>query len=110
MEAHRLDEMTRGWFVGDFSPAVRRLAEVEVGVKRYRAGDTEPCHVHRVATEITVIVDGAVEMAGRHFAGGDIVVLHPGEPSAFKALADTVTVVVKLPSVAGDKYPSDGRP
>ena len=35
-----------------------------------------------------------------------IVQLDPGEPSDFEAIEPTITVVVKMPSVAGDKYPA----
>jgi hypothetical protein len=61
--------------------------------------------VHRIATEITLIASGHVVMNGRSFGAGDIVILEPGEPADFCATEPTVTVVVKLPSVANDKYP-----
>ena len=35
---------------------------------------------------------------------GDIVLIEPGEDTDFEALTDVTTVVVKTPSVAGDKY------
>jgi hypothetical protein len=36
---------------------------------------------------------------------GTIVHLQPGESTDFEALEATLTVVVKRPSVKGDKYP-----
>lgn len=104
MRHRRLEEMIGGWFVGDFEPTVLRTAGCEVACKRYEAGAHEPTHVHRVATELTLIASGSVRMCGKTFVAGDIVVLEPGEPSDFTALEPTTTVVVKLPSVAGDKY------
>ncbi|MDP4025843.1 cupin domain-containing protein [Methylobacterium sp. NEAU 140] len=106
MKHHRLDEMTKGWFVGDFAPAALRSPDVEVGVKHYTAGDREGEHLHRVATELTLIVSGSVVMCGRSWGPGDIVTVEPGEATAFEAITDCVTVVVKLPSVMGDKYPT----
>ena len=38
-------------------------------------------------------------------SAGDIIVLEPGEATDFRALEKTTTVVVKMPSVLGDKYP-----
>ena len=67
-------------------------------------GEKEAAHVHKVATELTMIVSGQVKMNGRVFAAGDIVVLKPGEATDFEALTDTTTTVVKLPSAKGDKY------
>jgi quercetin dioxygenase-like cupin family protein len=102
---HRLDDMVRGWFVGDFEPTVHRSAEVEVAIKAYSAGETEGRHVHRIATELTAVVSGSVRMDGTDLHAGDIVEIAPGQPSDFLALTDAVVVAVKLPAVAGDKYP-----
>ena len=58
MTRHALDEMVRGWFVGDFEPTAYRTSEVEVAIKHYVAGDAEERHVHKVATELTAVVSG----------------------------------------------------
>ncbi len=108
MKHHRLDDMTRGWFVGNFSPAALRTEHTEVAVQQYRAGDHEARHVHKVASEITLILGGRARMCGQEWEHGDIVVLDPGEPTDFTALTDVTTVVVKSPSVLGDKYLVDG--
>ena len=76
----------------------------EVACKHYLAGDREPRHVHRIATELTLIVRGRVTMNGEEFGSGDIVTLAPGEAVEFIVLEDATTVVVKTPSVLGDKY------
>jgi quercetin dioxygenase-like cupin family protein len=97
--------MTKGWFVGDFAPTALRTTAAEVAVKTYRAGDREDRHHHKVATEITLILSGEVRMNGATYRTGDIVRIEPGESTDFEAVTDTTTVVVKVPSAAGDKYP-----
>ena len=106
MQRFQLNAMKGGWFVGDFALVALRTPAAEVGCKQYAAGDAEPRHVHRVATETTLIVSGRVRMAGFYYGAGDIIRLEPGEATDFLALEDTITVVVKLPSVMGDKYPA----
>jgi quercetin dioxygenase-like cupin family protein len=101
----KLSEMKGGWFVGDFEPSVLRIPGAEVAVKTYARGAREGRHVHRVAHELTLVLGGEVQMNGERFGHGDIIVLEPGEPTDFEALTDVTTVVVKVPSVAGDKYP-----
>lgn len=101
---HKLDDMVRGWFVGDFEPTVHRSSEVEVAIKSYAAGDSEERHVHKIATELTAVVSGSVRMDGVELHAGEIVEIAPGQPSDFLALTDAVVVAVKLPAVAGDKY------
>lgn len=104
MKTFRLDDMTKGWFVGDFSPAALKTDAAEVAVKSYESGTKEPKHFHKVAPEVTLIVSGDVMMNDVRYTAGDIILIEPGEATDFEALSDVTTVVVKLPSVAGDKY------
>lgn len=104
MHKYRLQEMIGGWFVGDFQPTVERTDQMEVAVKYYRSGESEASHHHRIARELTVIAQGRVRMSGQEYLAGDIVVIEPGESTDFVAVEDTITVVVKRPSVRGDKY------
>jgi len=104
MKVSRLENMMGGWFVGDFLPTCLKTEECEVACKYYKSGDNEKAHAHKIATEITVIVSGLVKMNAVEYKSGDIVVLEPGEVTDFHVLEDTITMVVKVPSVAGDKY------
>jgi quercetin dioxygenase-like cupin family protein len=104
MKKYRIEDMTRGWFVGEFSPTAFNTKDCEVGYKTYKAGDNEPAHVHKVATELTLITSGTVQMNNKQYKEGDIVVISPGEIVKFKAITDATNVVFKLPSVKGDKY------
>jgi quercetin dioxygenase-like cupin family protein len=100
----RLDGMTKGWFIGDFTPTLHPTESVEVAVKEYPAGFSEAWHVHRIATEYTVIVSGDVEMNGVRYGKGDIIVIPPGEGTDFHTLTPTITTVVKIPGAKNDKY------
>jgi hypothetical protein len=105
MIVRSLDEMVGGWIVGNFEPSCLKTTACEVACKHYGAGDAEAAHEHRIATEVTLIATGRVTMNGRTFGAGDIIVLEPGEATDFRALEPSTTVVVKMPSVLGDKYP-----
>ena len=105
MIVRSLNDMVGGWIVGNFDPSCLKTTACEVACKHYQAGDAEAAHVHRIATEVTLIASGRVTMNGRTLAAGDIVVLEPGEATDFRALEPSTTVVVKMPSVLGDKYP-----
>ena len=39
MKIKYLDDMTKGWFVGNFEPTVLNTEDVEVAVKKYKKGD-----------------------------------------------------------------------
>jgi len=104
MKVRKLDEFTKGWVVGDFDPSIIKTKEFEVSVRDYKAGDDEAEHVHKIATEITIINSGVCEMNGKRLEKGDIMVLEPGESAWFKCIEDASTTVIKTPSVIGDKY------
>lgn len=104
MKVCHLNAMTKGWFLGNFKPSVYCSDCCEVAVKKYKKGDNEKAHFHKIATEITVIIKGRVRMFNRDFYEGDIIVTEPNEVTDFEALEDTINVVVKLPSVINDKY------
>ncbi|MDD3150918.1 MAG: hypothetical protein PHV68_08790 [Candidatus Gastranaerophilales bacterium] len=104
MKLNNLKNMVKGWFVGNFEPTVLKTDAVEVGVKKYKKNDYEEAHYHKIATEITVIVKGRVEMNGIEYKEGDIITLKPYEITDFEALEDTTNVVVKIPAAKDDKY------
>lgn len=104
MRVARLEDMVKGWFVGDFEPTLLKTRDVEVAVKQYRAGDYEAAHYHKISTEFTVVISGEVEMNGVRYGAGDIMVIEPGEATDFRVLADTITTVVKIPGAINDKF------
>ena len=95
MRAARLENMVKGWFVGNFEPSLIKTNDVEVAVKVYHKGDWE---------ELTVVVQGKIKMFDRIFSANDIIVVEPGECTGFEALEDTINVVVKYPGANHDKY------
>jgi quercetin dioxygenase-like cupin family protein len=104
MKIDRLENMKKGWFVGNFEPSLYKTEDVEVAIKRYKAGDHEDRHFHKIATEITIIISGEVEINKHRYKKGDMIVVEPSESVDFKAIADAITAVVKIPGALDDKY------
>lgn len=105
MKTAKLDDMVKGWFIGNFNPSLLKTNDVEVAVKKYKKGDHEGKHYHKIATEYTCIISGRVKMNGTEYGKGDIVVMEPGEATDFECLEDdTTNVVVKIPGANNDKY------
>ena len=110
MKIAKLEDMEKGWFVGNFEPTLLKTNDVEVAVKSYKKGDYEETHYHKIATEITVIISGRVKMNGIEYKAGDIVVMEPNEATDFECLEDgTKNVVVKYPGANNDKYLGECR-
>ncbi len=107
MKKAHLNEMVKGWFVGDFTPTAFATDQCEVAVKTYKKGDSDTAHFHKSAHEITLIIEGKVIMMDLTWRKGDIIVVKPGEVSAFLALTDVTLVVVKIPGTRNDKFPAE---
>ena len=104
MKIERMNNMKGGWFIGNFEPSMLKTNDCEVAVKSYKKGDKEGKHYHKIATEYTVVVKGKVKMFGNVYGVGDIIVVEPGEATAFEAVEDAMNVVVKIPGANNDKY------
>lgn len=103
MQKHELSEYVGGWLIGNFKPSVFLTRDFEVSVKRFKAGQTEAAHFQRVATEITVVIEGTISMNDTFYDKDDIVVIEPPEIAAFKSITDSVLVCIKFPSIPDDK-------
>lgn len=99
-----LKDFVNGWFIGDFHPTLIKNENFEVAIKRYKSGDYEKSHYHKISKEITVIVEGEVEMNGIKYIKDDIITIKPNQHTDFKCITDVVTVVIKTPSINNDKY------
>lgn len=104
IEKHQLVDFKNGWFVGQFEPTLINSEGVEVAIQHFSAGEYVAPHHHKIAVELTAIIEGHARMSGLDLGPGDIVRIEPGESTDFIPLTDVTTVVVKAPSVAGDKY------
>lgn len=104
MIKNNLNSFIKGWFIGNFEPSLLKTDEFEVAIKTYKLGDYEKKHMHKIATEYTIIISGEVEMNGVKYETNDIITIEPGEWVDFKCLTDVITTVVKTPFVKNDKY------
>lgn len=104
MNKYSINDFVRGWIVGGFEPTLFNTTDVEFAIQEFVKGDKEASHCHKIATEITVIVQGKAKMKGEILSKGDILKILPGEYTDFEALEDTITAVIKLPGALNDKY------
>ena len=104
MDKFYINDFTKGWFIGNFTPTLHNTNDFEIAFKIYKAGDCESPHFHKIATEYTLITQGSVSFNGVIYSKGDIVRVLPNEVVQFTSITDSETVVVKLPSVKNDKY------
>jgi TPP-dependent 2-oxoacid decarboxylase len=104
MKKYNLTDYIGGWFIGDFDPSIVKTSDFEVSIKKYKSGDSDFKHYHKISEEITVIVSGIAKMNDIIYHENDILLISKNEPTDFHALTDCVTCVVKIPSSLNDKY------
>lgn len=96
--------MKRGWFIGNFEPTAYNTKNFEVGLGTHKKGDRWHKHFHKIATEITLILKGKVQVNDKIFTKGDIFIINPDEVVDPLFLEDTEYIVVKTISDPTDKY------
>ena len=104
MLKEKLSNMTRGWFIGDFEPTLLKTKDFEVGILTHKKGEEWPKHYHKIATEYTVLLSGSMTICGELIEPGTIFILEPNEIADPIFHEDCTVIVVKTPSVIGDKY------
>jgi hypothetical protein len=104
MELYDLSKFNGGWFIGKFDPSICGTDYFEAALKTYKAGDVDKAHYHNIAVEYTLVVTGEVDMNGVKYFENDIIVVHPKEVVKFSSITDSKLMVIKMPSVKGDKY------
>lgn len=107
MRSANINDMFRGWFIGNFEPSLLKTNDVEVAMKQYKQGEHEEKHYHKIATEYTVVVSGKIRMFDREWKAGDIIIAEPFDCTDFLSLEDCVNLVVKIPGANNDKYMED---
>lgn len=104
MIVKRLSDFTRGWLIGDFEPALLRTKDFEVGILTHKKDEKWPKHYHKLAVEYNVLMSGKMLVNGIELNSGDVFVIEKNEVSEPIFLEDCTVLVVKTPSVIGDKY------
>ena len=79
MEIKRIEDMTRGWFIGNFTPSVLMTSDFEVGYLCHKKGETWGTHYHKRAVEINYLIRGKMRIQGQLLTTGDIFTIFPYE-------------------------------
>jgi hypothetical protein len=109
----KIDEMFRGWFIGDFEPSVYKTKDFEVGYLLHKKGEYWKAHYHAIGTEVNYLIRGKMILKNVNYENkiqdvelnaGDLFMLYPHEIADPIFLEDCEFIVVKFPSLPGDKH------
>jgi quercetin dioxygenase-like cupin family protein len=104
MEVKHISQFQGGWLVGNFDSAIAKSKECEVCYKFHNKGQRWPTHIHKIATEINYLIRGRMIVGGKELHAGHVFIIRPYEKADPQFLEDCELIVIKMPSVPGDKY------
>lgn len=104
MRIFAAEQFKGGWFVGDFEPTAYQTSSCEVSYKEHHAGEYWASHYHLVGDEINYLISGTMEINGTLLEAPVVFLIEKGEISRPTFITDVKLIVVKVPSVPGDKY------
>jgi quercetin dioxygenase-like cupin family protein len=104
MDIIKMETMMGGWFIGNFEPSAYKTDQFEVCYKHHLKGEKWETHYHKEGTEINYLVNGKMIIQNKELNTGDIFILKPYEIADPIFIEDCTVLIVKTPSVSGDKY------
>jgi quercetin dioxygenase-like cupin family protein len=104
MKIYNIKDMTRGWFVGDFTPCAYQTSDFEVGLLTHEKDEKWPSHYHKECTEINLLVSGKMKLQDTILSSGDIFVIPPYEIADPIFMEDCKVISIKSSSNPEDKH------
>ena len=95
IQVYKLQDMFRGWFVGNFEPSVFKHAGVEVGYLLHKKGEKWQTHYHNNIIEVNLLTQGKMIL-------NDIEINKKILASPI-FLEDCYIICIKIPDMIGDK-------
>ena len=99
-----MSRMYRGWLIGDFEPSILKTKDFEVGMLKHKKGEIWPRHFHKEAIEYNCLIEGKMIVQDIMIEPGTIFIFEKNEVADPIFLEDCTVLVVKTPSIIGDKY------
>jgi HAD superfamily hydrolase (TIGR01509 family) len=99
-----LNDMFRGWFIGNFEPSILKTSNFEVGYLFHKKGEKWDNHYHKKVDEINLLTNGKMILNDMELNKNDIFVIKKNQIACPIFLEDCNILCVKIPSIPGDKF------
>jgi hypothetical protein len=104
VKKNKLENMTRGWLIGNFTPSILKTDAFEVGYLTHHKGQVWPAHLHKEANEYNILIKGSLLINNETINLGEIFVIPKGMLTHATFLEDCEILCIKVPSNTKDKY------
>ena len=103
VKMYKLEDMFRGWFVGDFEPSVMKNTGFEVGYLLHKKGEKWQTHYHNNLIEVNLLVEGKMILNDLEINKNEIFVIDKKVLACPIFLEDCYIICIKVPHMVGDK-------
>jgi len=103
IQIYKLEDMFRGWFVGNFEPSVFKHSGVEIGYLLHKKGEKWQTHYHNNLVEVNLLVEGKMILNDIEINKNEIFVIDKKVLACPIFLEDCRIMCIKIPSMVGDK-------
>lgn len=103
MEITHLNEFTKGWFIGNFTPSLVQTPFIEVGIVKHKQAEYWPVHKHIASDEVNVLLEGSMTLNKIPLYKNHIFKINKDENSSVEFLTDCSILVIRIPNFKGDK-------
>jgi dTDP-glucose pyrophosphorylase len=100
---YKLEDMFRGWYIGDFEPSVSKQSGFEVGYLLHKKGEKWQSHFHKNLNEVNLLVRGKMILNDIEIKENEIFVINKNIIASPIFLEDCYIICIKIPSMVGDK-------
>ena len=104
VKVNRLEDMKRGWLIGDFTPSILRTKDFEVAYLHHKKDEVWPAHVHNAANEYNVLIRGSMRLNNEELSQGDIFIVKKNMLTKAVFYEDCEILCIKVPSIPTDKF------
>lgn len=107
MEILDVNNIVRGWFVGNFDNTLYKTDACEVAYKYHFSGEDWPAHFHEHSDEINYLVTGQMEINGQKMEAPCVFIIRKGEVAKPRFITAVTLIVVRVPGIPHDKIVVD---
>jgi len=104
VKKNHLDNMVRGWCIGNFTPSIFKTDLFEVGYLKHPKDQIWPAHVHKISDEYNILIKGKMTINNETINQGEIFIIPKNMLTTAKFLEDCEVLCIKVPSLPKDKY------
>jgi len=104
IKSSHIQNMNRGWLIGDFTPSILRKKDFEIGYLHHSKGEQWPAHIHKEADEINVLIRGKMIINNENIEEKDIFIIKKGMLTKPQFLENCEILCIKVPSIPTDKF------